>query len=114
MTRRQSALGVLAEHRHQLLFTAGFMGKLLIFVAAFEAHLYSLLIVAIIGVVISIYYYFGWIRAAFFESPAVGNSPARPAFGAPAWLGIAMLALLGIVTVVLGFYQQPLTGWLLQ
>ena len=28
MARRQSALRVLAEHLHQLLFTAGFMGKL--------------------------------------------------------------------------------------
>jgi hypothetical protein len=28
MARRQSALRVLTEHLHQLLFTAGFMGKL--------------------------------------------------------------------------------------
>jgi NADH-quinone oxidoreductase subunit N len=92
---------------------AGFMGKLLIFVAAFKAHLYGLLVVAIIGVVISIYYYFGWIRAAFFETPVIGTPPARPAITAPAWLGIATLALLGIMTVLLGFYQQPLTSWLM-
>jgi NADH-quinone oxidoreductase subunit N len=92
---------------------AGFMGKLLIFVAAFQAHLYGLLVVAIIGVVISIYYYFGWIRAAFFETPVIGTPPPRPAITAPAWLGIATLALLGIATVVLGFYQQPLTSWLM-
>src|SRR5206468_10804980 len=41
---------------------AGFMGKLLLFVAAFQAHLYGLLAVAIGGVVLSIYYYFGWIK----------------------------------------------------
>ena len=93
---------------------AGFMGKLLIFVAAFRAHLYGLLVVAIIGVVISIYYYFGWIRAAFFETPVIGTPPARPAITAPTWLGIATLALLGIATVVLGFYQQPLTSWLME
>lgn len=93
---------------------AGFMGKLLIFVAAFKAHLYTLLAVAIIGVVISIYYYFGWIRAAFFESPETDLPPARQALVTPSWLGIATLALLGIATVVLGFYQQPLTSWLLE
>jgi NADH-quinone oxidoreductase subunit N len=93
---------------------AGFMGKLLIFMAAFQAKLYGLLVVAIIGVIISIFYYFGWLRAAFFESPSIGEAPARPALTAPTWVGIATLALLGIATVVLGFYQQPLSSWLLE
>jgi NADH-quinone oxidoreductase subunit N len=93
---------------------AGFMGKLLIFMAAFQAKLYGLLAVAIVGVVISIFYYFGWLRAAFFESPSTGTPPARPALTAPTWVGIATLAFLGIATVVLGFYQQPLSSWLLE
>jgi len=41
----------------------GFIGKLLLFLVAYQAGLFSLLAVAIIGVVISIYYYFGWLRA---------------------------------------------------
>lgn len=45
---------------------AGFIGKLLLFIAAFEAQLYFLLAFALLGVVISIYYYFGWLRDAFF------------------------------------------------
>jgi NADH-quinone oxidoreductase subunit N len=94
---------------------AGFMGKLLIFVAAFQAHLYGLLAVAIIGVVISIYYYFGWIKAAYFESPAVGEEgqPARP-IAAISLIGATTLTVLALATVLLGFYQQPLTGWLLK
>ncbi len=96
---------------------AGFMGKLLIFLAAFQAHLYGLLAVAIVGVVISIFYYFGWIRSAWFESwtpPVAGAVPvARPLPPAPSWVGVATLAFLVIATVVLGFYQQPLTSWLL-
>lgn len=94
---------------------AGFMGKLLIFVAAFQARLYGLLVVAIVGVVVSIFYYFGWLRSAFFDSPATpGVTPGRPAFAVPTWIGVAVLALLGIFTVVLGFYQQPLTAWLFE
>jgi NADH-quinone oxidoreductase subunit N len=97
---------------------AGFMGKLLLFVAAFQAHLYGLLGMAIIGVVISIFYYFGWIRAAFFESwspPAPGAVPVPRSIPAAAtWAGIATLAVLAIATVVLGFFQWPLTSWLLR
>ena len=97
---------------------AGFMGKLLIFVAAFQAHLYGLLAVAIIGVVLSIFYYFGWIKAAFFETwspnPAIGpTSSARPVPAMPRWAG-ATLTALALATVVLGFYQAPLTSWLMK
>lgn len=94
---------------------AGFMGKLLIFVAAFQAHLYGLLAVAIIGVVISVYYYFGWIKAAFFESPAVGETDQPPRSVATiSLIGATTLTVLALATVLLGFYQQPLTSWLLK
>ncbi len=96
---------------------AGFMGKLLLFVAAFHAQLYGLLAVAVVGVVISIFYYFGWIKAAWFEiwaPPVAGtDSPARPLPAGPKWVGIATLALLTFATVLLGFFQAPLSGWLL-
>jgi len=88
---------------------AGFMGKLLLFVAAFHAHLYGLLAVAIGGVVLSIYYYFGWIKAAYFES---GSSPAAPAAGTPL-LSRVVLTALALVTVLLGFCQIPFGRWLL-
>ncbi|MBC2600776.1 NADH-quinone oxidoreductase subunit N [Puniceicoccus vermicola] len=62
----------------------GFIGKLLIFIAAFQAELYGLLGAAIIGVVLSIYYYFGWIREAVFrvwrspEGSGANSSEANP------------------------------------
>jgi NADH-quinone oxidoreductase subunit N len=96
---------------------AGFVGKLLIFIAAFRAHLLGLLAVAIVGVVLSIYYYFGWIKAAYFESPAAttGESPAaRPATAVPSWLGAVVLTVLALATVLLGFYPEPLSGWLVR
>lgn len=46
---------------------AGFIGKVFLFVAAFKAHAYPLLAVALFGVVVSIYYYFGWVRESFFN-----------------------------------------------
>ncbi len=94
---------------------AGFMGKLLIFIAAFRAGLYWLLVVALAGAVISIYYYFGWIRAAFF--PAAAPAGAAPAAAAIPRVGLAVgaaMALLAAATVVLGIYQGPLGQWLVR
>jgi NADH-quinone oxidoreductase subunit N len=94
---------------------AGFMGKLLIFVAAFQAHLYWLLLVAIGGVVLSIYYYFGWIKAAFFEtwSPNPAETVTRSTASQPTLVSGAVLTILAVLTVLLGFYQEPLSRWLL-
>ena len=46
---------------------AGFIGKLLLFSVAFEAKLHFSLIAMVVGVAISIYYYFGWIREIIFK-----------------------------------------------
>lgn len=96
---------------------AGFMGKLFIFITAFQAGLYWLLAVAVAGVVVSIYYYFGWIKAAFFETwraPLLeGETDDRPKPSAVQWpLGFS-LGVLAVATVVLGFYQGPLGDWFL-
>ena len=96
---------------------AGFMGKLLVFLAAFEAHLYGLLAFAVIGVVISIYYYFGWIKVAYFSAwKPETKSDVRPAEAgtAPNILGVAVLTTLALATLVLGFCQTPLTSWLMK
>ena len=69
----------------------GFIGKLFLFVAAYQAQLYGLLAISVVGVVISIYYYFGWIREcsnpscqkpAFHQRdpPAFHQWPPPPAF----------------------------------
>ncbi|MBA4137442.1 MAG: NADH-quinone oxidoreductase subunit N [Opitutus sp.] len=94
---------------------AGFMGKLLVFLAAFQAQLYALLGIAIVCVAVSIYYYFGWIKAAWFETwrpESEANAPAI-ARATPTLFSTVVLATLALATVVLGFFQEPLTSWLL-
>jgi NADH-quinone oxidoreductase subunit N len=94
---------------------AGFMAKLLVFVAAFKAGHYGLLAVAVAGVVISIYYYFGWIRAAYFRDQAATSpeTASRAAAGPGAALGFALAALTA-ASIVLGVYQGSLGAWLTQ
>lgn len=96
---------------------AGFMGKLFIFIAAFIAGLYTLLAVAIVGVIVSIYYYFGWIKAAYFETwtaPLLeGETDTRPARTPVSLMAGVTLASLAAATIVLGFYQGALGEWLL-
>jgi NADH-quinone oxidoreductase subunit N len=89
---------------------AGFLGKFLVFVAAFDARLYGLLAVAIVGVVLSIYYYFGWIRAAFFE-PAAEGGPSRTPVGLASRVALTALVL---CTLLLVFFQGPLGRWMVR
>jgi len=52
--------------------TIGFTGKLLLFTAAMEKGLFSLVIIAMVNVVISLYYYLQVLRAAYLVEPAEG------------------------------------------
>lgn len=94
---------------------AGFIGKLLLFYAAFQAELYTLLGVAIVGVVISIYYYFGWIKEAtfrFWKLPVLdGEEPEEPREW-PEVSRTARLTLggLALLTLLLGLYQGPISA----
>jgi NADH-quinone oxidoreductase subunit N len=90
---------------------AGFMGKLFVFVAAFKAGHYTLLAVAAAGVAVSIYYYFGWIRAAYFndEAPLCEQTAGRLREGM-GWGVRTALVLLAAGSIVLGLYQGPFAG----
>jgi len=67
-------------------------------------------------VVISFYYYFVWIKAAFFATSPVAagsaDSIARPE-RTPVGAGMgALLAVLALASVLFGFYQKPVIAWL--
>ena len=95
---------------------AGFIGKLLIFVAAFQAEQYGLLGVAVVGVVISIYYYFGIIKAAFFEAWRFSEDEEETAEHLPGsrlgFFGKLAIVVMVAGTIVIGFYQAPLSSML--
>lgn len=84
---------------------AGFLGKWLVFVAAFEAGLIWLVLIAGVGVVVSLYYYLAPARVMFFEAPPV-DAP-RLEMSLPYRTCISVL--MGI-TIILGVAPSSLTS----
>ena len=84
----------------------GFIGKVLIFYAAFQAGLYSLLAVSLIGVVLSVVYYFDWLLMAFSSNhpfpSSQGQGPSLDLKVHP--LQRAVMVCLAGATILLGLY----------
>ncbi len=85
--------------------TIGFTGKFLIFVAAIEKGYITLVIIAMINVVISLYYYLQVIKAAYLLEPV--TEPPALVVSAPA--RVLAAASIGVI-VVAGFFPY----WLIQ
>lgn len=81
--------------------TGGFLGKLLIFSAAIRLQYYALAIIGVINGVISLYYYFGVLRRAFFLPP----EDETPIVVSPS-LGVALAVTLAM-TVGIVIFAQP-------
>lgn len=78
---------------------AGFFGKFLLFKAALEEGVrqpafYSVVVVAIIGVVISIWYYFGVIRAIYWPRHESSNAPVTVSLPMKLTLGACVAGML--------------------
>jgi NADH-quinone oxidoreductase subunit N len=84
---------------------AGFIGKLYIFVAAIEQELYTLLIVGLINIVISLYYYLIVVKKMYINEP---TDPTPLTVSAPLKTAI----YIGVVgTLILGIYPKPFIDW---
>ncbi len=91
---------------------AGFIGKLLLFSVAFETKLYLSIVAMVVGVVISIYYYFGWIREiCFTPRPVWDDDPPKE----NPWIESEHFSLirptllsLALASLIFGLWQGPL------
>ncbi|HHP7233863.1 MAG TPA: NADH-quinone oxidoreductase subunit N [Desulfobacterales bacterium] len=83
--------------------TIGFTAKLLVFTAAMKQGLFLLVLIAMINVVISLYYYIMAVKAAYLMEPA---SPT-PSLIVPAPLKLLTIALV-LVMVAAGMYPTGL------
>ena len=89
----------------------GFIAKLMLFNVAFEAKLYVSLVAMVIGVVVSIYYYFGWIREICFEPKPSFDDDEKPE---DPWTKLQDIGLLkwtvlifAFISFVFGLWQGP-------
>jgi NADH-quinone oxidoreductase subunit N len=84
-------------------FTAGFLGKFLVFDAAVSAHHYGLVVVAVITVSAGFYYYFKVVRAIYWDAPP-------PSAGKIVVSPLSRFAIIAMIvgTFLLGVYPQPI------
>ncbi len=83
-------------------FTAGFLGKFLVFDAAVAAHQFTLVIVGIITVAAGFYYYFKVVRAMYWDPSASAEVIAVTPL-----TRVAMIAMIAGI-FILGVYPQPI------
>jgi len=82
--------------------TAGFIGKFFLFSAAMERELYTLVIIAILNSLVSVYYYLRVVVVMFMQEPGEPE-----AVKVPAAAGIVIVAC-GVLTIVFGLFPSPL------
>src|SRR5437764_1555805 len=84
-------------------FTAGFLGKFLVFDAAVSAHHFGLVVVAVITVGAGFYYYFKVVRAVYWDVPP----PSADKIVVSPLTRVAIIAMIA-GTFLLGVYPQPI------
>ena len=84
---------------------AGFIGKLYIFVSAIKEGLYTLIVVGLVNIVISMYYYLIVVKKMYINEPA---DPSLLAVSGP-MKAVIYISLAG--TLILGIYPQPFIDW---
>lgn len=83
-------------------FTAGFFGKLLVFMAAYETRHYVLIAIGVVTVAAGFYYYLKVVRAMYWQQPAT-ETPI-----AVSGLTRVTIGVLAALIVLIGVYPQPI------
>ena len=86
--------------------TAGFIGKLYLFVALLDARWIWLAVVGALNSVVSLYYYVRVLRNMFLREPEKDSKDIR--FSIPQ---VLVLLLLLIPTLLFGLYFSPIVDW---
>ena len=80
--------------------TAGFVGKLYLFIAVLDAELYWLAVIAVLNTVVSLYYYFRVVRAMFLDKGPMTAIPRQPLYE-------GLLVVLATPVILLGIFFDP-------
>jgi NADH-quinone oxidoreductase subunit N len=86
-------------------FTAGFLGKFLIFETALASGHIWLVVIGVVTVACGFYFYLKVVRAMYWQ-PAAKDAPEIPV----SLLSKATIGILSVLIFVLGVYPQPILG----
>jgi NADH-quinone oxidoreductase subunit N len=85
--------------------TAGFIGKLYLFIALVDANMITVAIIALLNTVVSLYYYIRVLRVMYLiKSEKTVSINLNP-------LSFVVLMFMAIPTLVLGVYFSPLVNF---
>jgi NADH-quinone oxidoreductase subunit N len=84
--------------------TAGFFGKLYIFLAAIDAHLVGLAVIGVVASVVGAFYYLRLVKVMYFDEPAAAFD--RPVAVELRWVLVVAAAL----TMFFILFPDPLVG----
>ncbi|MDR3611475.1 MAG: NADH-quinone oxidoreductase subunit N [Ignavibacteriaceae bacterium] len=83
--------------------TAGFIGKLYLFIALVDAKMITLAVIALLNSVVALYYYIRVLKNLFLSRPANGTFEFKVSFS-----NGLVLVLLAAPIIILGIYFTPL------
>ena len=87
-------------------FTAGFIGKFLVFAAAVKQHQFALVAIGVITVAAGFYYYLRVVAAMYWQEPSDGTRiPVTP-------LSRFTIGALAVAIILFGIFPQPILGML--
>jgi NADH-quinone oxidoreductase subunit N len=91
-------------------FTGGFMAKFYVFLAAFDAGEWWLVLIGVLATAVSLYYYLGIVKALYMRPGAAGGPAVVVAGGSPPRDGALGLSVAAALAVTVGsfFFVQPL------
>ena len=99
--------------------TAGFIGKVLLFYAAYKAGYIALLVIAIVNTMVSVYYYLRVVQAMYLisrEQPEEEGAEDTAKTAAPvstvAWPYLTVALVSAVAVIVLGLLPRSLLVWL--
>jgi NADH-quinone oxidoreductase subunit N len=84
--------------------TAGFFGKLYVFLAAIDAHLVGLAVIGVVASVVGAFYYLRIVKVMYFDEPQIAFD--RPL--APELKGVLLVTV--ILTMFFILWPDPVVG----
>ena len=86
--------------------TAGFIGKLYLFIALVDAKMFTVAVIALLNSVVSLYYYIRVVKHMFLT-----KAEKEPAAVIPNLGNTIFVSALMVLVIVFGVYFQPLVDW---